>query len=138
MYIFFLIGDVSTTGFNITSITEVASLTCEFSGYLPGDYDITWMGPEGAVPTSSGRHAISTTTGTNQSQSGGDSPGLSVLSTLTISDAEETDVGTYFCTMVGNNDVQLSGSAELNTSIDLSRNDSTTTGTCKHHRPSLC
>ena len=92
-------------------------MTCDFSGYLPGDYNITWTGPQDAVLTSSGRHVISIANGLNQSQSGGDSPGPSVLSTLTISNVEETDEGTYNCSMMGLSGAQLTNSIELNVMI---------------------
>ena len=106
-------GDVSTNGpLNATTGLNV-SMTCDFSGYLPGDYDITWTDPEGVALTSSGRHAISIADGLNQSQSGGESPGPSVLSTLTISDVELTDEGTYTCSMMGLSGAQLMGSIEL-------------------------
>ena len=89
-------------------------MTCDFSGYLPGAYNIIWTGPQGAVLTSSGRHVISITDGLNQSQSGDDSPGPSVLSTLTISNVEEMDEGTYNCSMMGLSGAQLMDSIKLN------------------------
>ena len=88
-------------------------MTCDFSGYLPGDYNITWTGPQGAVLTSSGRHAISIAEGLNESQSGGDSPGPSVLSTFTISNVKVTDGGTYTCSMMGLSGVQLTDIIQL-------------------------
>ena len=89
------------------------SMTCDFSGYLPGAYNITWTGPQGAALTTSGRHAISIADGLSQSQSGGDSPGPSVLSTLTISNVDETDEGTYTCSMMWLSGPQLMNRIEL-------------------------
>ena len=89
-------------------------MTCDFSGYLPGDYTITWTDPQGAVLTSSSLRVIFSVNGLNQSQSGGDSPGPSVLSTLTIFNVEEMDEGTYTCSMMGFSGSQLMDSIELN------------------------
>ena len=91
-------------------------MTCDFSGYLPGNYTITWTGPQGVAMTTSGRHTISVEDGVGQSQSDEGLPGPSVLSTLNISNVETLDDGTYYCSMMGNNDAQLIGSVELNVS----------------------
>ena len=106
-------GIVSICGSLNTTTGQNVSVTCDFSGYLPGDYNITWTGPQGAVLTTSGRHAIFIDNGLNQSQSGGDSPGPSVLSTLTIFNVEEMDEGTYTCSMMGLSGPQLMDSIEL-------------------------
>ena len=109
----FLTGIVSTTG-SITSATgQSVSMSCDFSGYLPGAYTITWTGPQGAVITTAGRHTITSGDGDGQSQSGGDFPGPSVLSTITISTVEEEDSGTYTCLMTGRSSAQLMGGMEL-------------------------
>ena len=106
-------------------------MTCDFSGYLPGDYVITWTGPQGAVLTSSGRHAISIADGLNQSQSGGDSPGPSVLSTLTVSNVEVTDGGIYICSMMGLSGAQLMDSIQL--IVLLAATSSPFSGVCDVH-----
>ena len=109
----FLTGMASTND-SITATTgQNVSLTCDFSGYLPGDYNITWTGPQGVVLTTSDRHTISVGSGLSHSQSGGSTPGPSVLSTLTISAVKELDHGTYYCSMMGNNNAQLVASIEL-------------------------
>ena len=89
-------------------------MTCDFSGYLPASYTITWTGPQGAALTNGGRHTISVGNGVGLSQSGGSSPGPSVLSTINISTVEEMDLGIYNCTLVGDNNAQITGSVELN------------------------
>ena len=113
-------GIVSTTGSLNTTTGQSVSMSCDFSGYLPGAYAITWTGPQGAVITTTGRHTITIVDGDGQSQSGGSSPGPSVLSTLTISTVEEMDHGTYYCLMMGNNGAQLTDSIELNILMTMS------------------
>ena len=88
-------------------------MTCDFSGYLPGGYIITWTGPQGVVMDSSNRHTLVSGDGDGQSQSGGGSPGPSVLSTLTISTVEEEGIGNYTCQMTGKNSAQLMGIVKL-------------------------
>ena len=53
-----------------------------------------------SVNTSGRHHVIFVASGLNPSQSGGDSPGPGVLSTLTISNVEEMDGDTYTCSMM--------------------------------------
>ena len=109
----FLTG-IAFTNESITAATgQSISLTCDFSGYLPGAYSITWTGPHDVALSTSDQHAILVGSGLGHSQSGGGSPGPSVLSTLTISAVKELDHGTYYCSMVGNNNVQLTASIEL-------------------------
>ena len=94
-------------------------MSCDFSGYLPGAYTITWIGPGDVALTTGGHHEISIADGLNQSQSGGDSPGPSVLSTLTISNVEESDEGIYYCSMIGLSDPQLMESIGLSVSVTM-------------------
>ena len=115
--VMFLTGNVSTTGFLNNTTGQNVSMTCNFSGYLPGAYTITWAGPQGVALTTSGRHTIFIGKGLGQSQSGGDFPGPGVQSTLTISTVEEMDSGTYYCSMMGINGAQLMGSVELSVMV---------------------
>ena len=113
----FLTG-IASTNDPITAATgQSISLTCDFSGYLPEAYNITWTGPQGVILTTNDRHTISVDSGLGQSQSGGGSPGPSVLFTLTIFTVEEMDHGTYYCSMMGNNNAQLIASIELSVVI---------------------
>ena len=115
----FLTGIASTTD-SITAATgQSVSLTCDFSGYLPGAYNITWTGPQGAVLTTNDQHSIVVGDGLGQSQSGVGSPGPSVLFTLTIFTVEAMDQGNYYCSMMGNNNAQLIARIELNVIILL-------------------
>ena len=109
----FLTGIVSTTDSITTATGQNVSMSCDFSGYLPGAYNITWTGPQGAALTTSDRHTISFANDLGQSQSGGDFPGPSVLSTITISTVEDEDSGTYTCLMTGRSSAQLMGGMEL-------------------------
>ena len=113
----FLTGIVCTTGSIATAIGQNVSMSCDFSGYLPGAFAITWTGPQGVALTTSDRHTISVGSGFGLSQSGGGSPGSSVLSTLTISTMEEMDQGTYYCSMMGNNNAQLVATIQLNATV---------------------
>ena len=89
-------------------------MTCDFSGYLPASYTITWTGSQGAALNNSSQHTISVGNGVGLSQSGSSSPGPSVLSTLTITAVDAMDNGTYICSMMEMNGAQLAGSVELN------------------------
>ena len=113
LYNMFLTGIVFTTGSLSATVGQNVSMTCDFSGYLPGAYNITWTGPQGVVIITSGRRTISVGDSVGQSQSGGGSPGPSVLSTLTISTVEEEDHGTYTCLMIGRNNAQIVGKMQL-------------------------
>ena len=116
---FFLTGDVATNAPVIDTIGQNITMTCDFSGYLPVSYNITWIDPQGDALTNNSRHTISTGSGVGQSQSGGSSPGPSVLSTLSISTVDEMDFGTYVCSMMGMNGAQLAGSVELNLLMEM-------------------
>ena len=88
-------------------------MTCDFSGYLPRGYTISWTGPQGVVIGNNSQHTLVSGEGDGQSQSGGGFPGPSVLATLNISMVEKGDTGNYTCRMTGANSVQLMGIVKL-------------------------
>ena len=92
-----------------------ADLSCEFSGYLPHSGAITWENNQGTVEVAvnSTKFSIEQSSGSGMAQNGSSSPINSVVSTLTIMSVVLTDAGNYTCRMRGNNNAELTGTAQL-------------------------
>ena len=80
------------------NVTQV-SLSCEMSLYLRPEEDLQWFRGEQLIVGDSGRLSLTYSAGTAQGQFGGDTVGLSRVSTLVISQPQTSDSGTYTCTI---------------------------------------
>ena len=80
------------------NVTQV-SLSCEMSLYLRPEEDLQWFRGGQLIAGDSGRLSLTYSAGTAQGQFGGDTVGLSQVSTLVISQPQTSDSGTYRCTI---------------------------------------
>lgn len=102
-------GLVTTSNPGTLRESDSINLTCEFSGYLPRDYSIRWVGPISDL-------TISEQTGNRAAQAGGTNPTSSVISTLTISNVLRDHEGSYMCIMEGANNAVLMSKIQLQVS----------------------
>ena len=81
-------------------------ISCEMKAYIRPDSYLIWEGPDGQriTPGVTNKHQITFTNGTPNASVNGDFVLFpSRLSTLTISNPEPSDNGTYTCSVVGTN-----------------------------------
>ena len=101
------IGLVTPSDPVITDNSGNATLSCEFSSYLPRNPTFSWENSQLTIPDNSTRFSII------QSLKSGGTLTTSMVSTLIISSLSFNDSGNYTCKMRGDNNAELIGVAEL-------------------------
>ena len=111
-----------------TPVTTVAgesvTLGCELYGYAGGAQEIEWMTNNERIANDS-EFTITVVEGSLTLQNGGDTPGPSMVSLLTISNPTTSHAGSFICT------VNLGGDSEIKT-LTLNVMDSPSPPTGKH------
>ena len=91
--------------YTFDNATEV-ELSCEMSLYLRPDEDLQWF-KDGELIVTENRYDITYTDGSrNRGQFGGIALGLTRVSTLIISEPQQSDSATYNCAIQGTNQSQ--------------------------------
>ena len=89
-------------------VGESVTLGCELYGYAGGSPEIEWMLNNELIENDS-KFTINVVEGNRTLQTGGDVPGPSIVSLLTISDPTTSHTGLYVCA------VNLGGDSDLAT-----------------------